>query len=196
MKNSYEYGLNNKKKPKSIISKYITKILLSLILFLASIIFIKSNTKNLLLYKEYILTDSFSFNKANKIYLKYLSKVWPVNNKEKSAETKTVFKEQKFYTDITPYKNGFKLVINKPYNIPNITSGIVVFVGEKEPYGSSIIIQGVDGVDILYGNVSKKDIQLYDYVEKDTILGNTKNKTLYLEFSKEEAYLDYKEYLS
>ena len=47
----------NKKSIKSFISKF----LLAIIFFLSSIIFTNINDKNLLLYKEYVLTESLPF---------------------------------------------------------------------------------------------------------------------------------------
>ena len=38
-------------------------------------------------------------------------------------------------------------------------------------------------------------IKLYDYVESGTYLGTTKDNILYLVYSKDGNFLDYKEYL-
>ena len=54
----------NKKSIKSFISKF----LLAIIFFLSSIIFTNINDKNLLLYKEYVLTESLPFTKIKGWY--------------------------------------------------------------------------------------------------------------------------------
>ena len=79
--------------------------------------------------------------------------------------------------------------------IPSIESGIVVFIGEKENYGNTIIIQGVDGVDIWYGNTDNTNVKLYDYVEKGSMIAMTKTEDLYLVFQKDGKFLDYKKYI-
>lgn len=43
--------------------------------------------------------------------------------------------------------------------------------------------------------MEKTSIKLYDYVEKSTYLGTTKDNTLYLVYQKDGKFLDYKEYL-
>ena len=66
---------------------------------------------------------------------------------------------------------------------------------EKDNYGKTIIVQGIDGVDIWYGNVMDTDIKLYDYIEKGNMLGSTKDNVLYLVFQKGGKFLDYKKYI-
>ena len=79
--------------------------------------------------------------------------------------------------------------------VPIIESGVVVFIGEKENYGNTIIIEQIDGIDTFYGNVKINNIKLYDYVEKGELLGETKDNTLYLVFQKDGKSLNYKEYI-
>ena len=72
---------------------------------------------------------------------------------------------------------------------------MVIYIGEKENYGNVIIIEGVDGIDIWYGNMETTTTKLYDYVNKNTYLGTTKDNILYLVYQKDGKFLDYKEYL-
>ena len=65
----------------------------------------------------------------------------------------------------------------------------------KEHYGNVIIIEGVNGIDIWYGNMETSSIKLYDYVESGTYLGTTKDNYLYLVYSKDGQFLNYKEHL-
>ena len=75
-----------------------------------------------------------------------------------------------------------------------IDSGIVVYVGEKEGYGNTVIVQQSNGIDVWYGNVDNVDVNLYDYLIKNTIIGTSKD-SLYLVFQKNGEYLDYKNYI-
>ena len=85
---------------------------------------------------------------------------------------------------------------SKESAIQTLNSGIVVFIGEKEHYNNTIIIQGIDGVDIWYGNVTNVSVNLYDYVEKNTLLGSAMEDHIYFVLQKEGQYLDYEEYKS
>ena len=42
-------------------------------------------------------------------------------------------------------------------------NGIVIFIGEKEGYGNTVVVEQVDGIDVYYSNVSVSNIKLYDY---------------------------------
>ena len=88
-----------------------------------------------------------------------------------------------------------ELEVSKEYLTPALESGIVVFMGEKEDYGTTIIIQQIDGVDVWYCNIEAKDIKMYDYVKKGALIGQVKSNKLYLVFQKEGKYLNYKEYI-
>ena len=79
--------------------------------------------------------------------------------------------------------------------VTSLYDGIVVFIGNKDNYKNTVIVQGSDGVDIWYGNVSNVSVTLYDYITKDTIIGEAADNTLYLVFNKENEYLGYEEYL-
>ena len=180
-----EYNINDKKS-----NNFITKILLSIILCFCSLIYIKKDNKNLENYKEYVFSDTFSFAKANNILNKYLDKklLSSVNNEE----TAMVFNEN-IETLKEKFENGTKIKYSNLTAIKNLESGIVVFVGEKDNLGNTIIIQGIDGYDVWYSNVSNSSIKIYDYIEKDSILGDTEE--LIITISKDGNYIDYDEYI-
>ena len=75
-----------------------------------------------------------------------------------------------------------------------LDSGLVVYIGEKEGYGSCIVVKQSNGIDVIYGNITDTNIKVYDYIEKGTIIGNA-NEYLYLVFQKEGETLDYKKYI-
>lgn len=175
---------NNKKS-----NKFITKILLSIILCFSSLIYIKQDEKNLENYKQYVFSETFSFTKANNLLSKYLD-----NNflNTSSEETAMVFDEV-IETTKEKYENGTKLKYSNPNAVKLIESGIVVYVGKKENLGNTIIIQGIDGYDIWYSNISNSNIKIYDYLEKDFVIGETEE--LIVTISKDGQYIDYDEYI-
>jgi len=186
-----------KKKTEEKLIKYlrslILRIMVVIVLFLILGIISKSNKT----YKDLIVSNvyekNFSFTKVKKLYDKYLGGITPLDrviNKEI-----TVFNEELTYENISLYHDGAKLEVNKNYLVPVLEEGMVIFIGDKENYGKVIIIEGIDGIDIWYGNMETTTAKLYDYVNKNSYLGTTKDNTLYLVYQKDGQFLDYKEYL-
>jgi len=184
----------NKDNNKSKLKSFINKILVLVVLFLINLIAMKSDTT----YKDFvydkIYNNNFSFAKIKNFYNKYLGGVEAldgiVNN------TTPVFNESLVYNNKSIYHDGVKLEVTSSYLVPVLQDGLVVFVGEKENYGDVIIVQGLDGVDIWYGNMANTSVKLYDYVEKGTLLGEVYENTLYLVYSKDDKFLNYEEYLN
>ena len=63
-----------------------------------------------------------------------------------------------------------------------------------ENYGKVVIIEGIDGVDIWYGNIENSNVKLYDYVNKGDFLGEVENNNLYLVLEKNKEYISFEEY--
>ncbi len=176
---------------KRIINKYLTRFMLAIIFFLASIIFTNISDTNLLLYKEYVLTESLPFTKIKNWYEELFGSVLP-----KSENTQTVMSGKLVYKEITDYLDGESLTVNAKSLVNALASGVVVYSGEKEGYGNTVIIQGIDGADIWYGNLENISVSLYDYIESDTILGNTTDEYLYLVIKKDNKFIKYEDYQS
>ena len=174
---------------KRIINKYLTRFMLAIIFFLASIIFTNISDTNLLLYKEYVLTESLPFTKIKNWYEELFGSVLP-----KSENTQTVMSGKLVYKEITDYLDGEVLTVNAKSLVNALASGVVVYSGEKEGYGNTVIIQGIDGADIWYGNLENISVSLYDYIESDTILGNTTDEYLYLVIKKDNKFIKYEDY--
>lgn len=193
--------MKQKKEEKKVIEEKVVKYLRSLILrslfvlvlFLVLAIFSKSSNT----YKDLIVTNlyekNFSFTKVKNLYNKYLGGIIPLEKVTK--EVTPVFNETLEYTSESIYYDGVKLEVTNNYLVPIIAEGMVIYIGEKENYGNIIIIEGLDGIDIWYGNIEKTSVKLYDYVESGTYLGTTKDNYLYLVYQKDGQFLNYKEYL-
>ena len=185
-------------KPKDSKIKYfknlLSRTLIAIILVLISIIYINFDDKNLSKYKNEVFTNNISFATIKNTYNKYLGEVIPLDIKEESSTS--VFGEELVYKNIEKFHNGYKLTVNNNEIIKNITSGIVVYIGEKENYGNVIIVQCIDGVDIWYGNITNTNLTLYDYIEEGTVLGEAKNDSLYVVLAKSGEYLNYEEYIN
>jgi stage IV sporulation protein FA len=189
-KNKKYKKIDNKKS--KYISNLFTRTLLSIIVVLITAIYINMNSKNLSIYKENLFEKSLSFNKISNVYNKMFGKVLPLELDK--GTTKTVFNNSISYNDIISYEDGYKLTLNNNV-VTNLYDGIVVFIGQKDNYENTVIVQGSDGVDIWYGNVTNIGVTLYDYINKDTVIGEAVDNKLYLVFNQEDSYLGYENYL-
>ena len=171
----------------------ISRTLIAVIFVLGSIIFTNVSEQNKELYQKYILEDSLEFMKINELYNKLFGKV-DIANKN-NDDSKVVFGNIT-YTNIEPFKNGVKLTVGLNEVVHVITSGIVVFIGEKDDLGNTIIVQGNDGVDIWYSNITDTDIKVYDYVEAGNILGTSNGEDIFLTISKDGEFINYEEYMA
>ena len=177
------------KEKKSKISQECRKILISIMFIVGSVIYIKLGENNLANYKKYIFENNLMFTKINNWYTKNFGNILPTVSTPSEvnvSKTDNISAKEK-------YQDGYKIVdVSGP--ITSIASGLLVFMGEKENYGNTLIIQGVDGTDIWYGNISDVNLKLYDYVEAGSILGNASENYYYLIFQKEGNYLTYEDY--
>ena len=169
--------------------KYISKILLSIIFFLICIIYIKVDSNNKEIFRKIVYDNNLSFNKVSNIYNKYFGNIIP-----SIEDNKSVFSGDFSYKSMDNYLNGKLLYVDSNYLVSSLNSGIVVFIGNKEGYNNTIIIQGIDGVDIWYGNVSDSAVNLYDYVSKGDIISKVSDDKLYLVLVKDNNYINYEDY--
>ena len=170
----------------------LSRSLFAIIFVLGSIIFTNISDSNKELYQKYVLEDSLEFTKINELYQNIFGTVDITKDNHSDAET--VFGSIT-YTNIESFKNGSKLTVGMNEVVSAITSGIVVFIGEKDELGNTIIIQGNDGVDIWYSNITDTDIKVYDYVEAGSILGTSNSEDIYLTISKDGQFMSYEEYM-
>lgn len=195
---SNSFNMNKKEtKKKSFTSKFIysilVKTLIVVVLFLASLIYIKQSDKNKNNFKNVVYNNSLSFAKIYNVYKKYLGDVIPFKNIFKD-NTKLVSSEKLTYKSITKKDNGYLLSISNNYTVSSITSGIVIENKKDSNYINMITVQDKNGLNITYGILTDINVKLYDYIEKGEIIGVASDK-LYLSFKKDNKYLSYEEVL-
>ena len=186
--NSKDEGSN---KVKALSRRIVSKLLLSIIFLLVSIILINRSDKVKAFYQENIYTNSWSFTKFNSLYNKYfgsLVKDYQV------PDTSSVFNETLSYSHIEDYLNGSILSVSSNYMVPVIESGIIVYLGDKDALKNTCIVQGVDGVDIWYSNIDISKLTLMDYVNKGEFLSTTLSDKLYLTLERGNEYIKYEDY--
>lgn len=173
--------------------KILNKIAFTIILTLITLIGLKTNTEFKTKFYKYVLEDNISFVSINNIYQKYLRDVLP--NLSFFNKTEPVFNETLIYTNQSKYKDGVSLTVTNNYLVPILDNGMVIFVGEKEEYGKTVIIEQVDGLEAWYSNLSNYSVNLYDYVTKGSLLGEVDGDKLYLVFKKDGETLEYEDRL-
>ena len=176
--NNYLSTSNRSNNKKNI---FFTKLLISIMLLLLSLIYVKNDDNNLAYFKKYVFEDTFDFSYFRNTYnsLKNNNEVVPVISNVK-------------YINKGSYLDGIKVDVRDNL-VETFASGIVVFVGKKDGYNNTVIIQGSDGYDIWYGNLEDINVQIYDYINKNTIIGETNN--LYLKALKDGKVIKTDEYL-
>ncbi len=139
------------------------------------------------LVKKELFETNLNFSFVNKFYSKLFE--------SKKDEVKTVSLNNGInYENYEDYFDGVSLSMTLGDTVSLLDSGIVVFLGEKENYGNTLIVQQSNGVDVWYGNIENVSVNLYDYVNKGTSIGSSREE-LYLVFQKNGEFLDYKNYI-
>ena len=90
------------------------------------------------------------------------------------------------------YKDGIKYIVSDNEEVSVKDSGIVTYIGNKEGYNNTIIIQQSNGYYAWYGNINEK-IKLYDYIEKGSVIG-TASKEYYYVLLKDDKAIELDEY--
>lgn len=178
---------------KEQVKKTISKVMITIIIFLVGMIVVKKEPNSKVFLKQNIYEKSIKFTKIKEVYNKYFGNILSID-KITYKET-PVFNENLIYKEKKTYKDGVELTVEEGYMIPNLNNGIVVYIGEKEEYGPTIIIEQENGIDVFYSNIIFDGIKLYDYIEKGEYIGRAKTTKMYLIFQKDGEVLDYKNYI-
>lgn len=165
--------------------------MISIILTLITLILLKNNNELKSVFYKNVYQNNISFTDINNFYKSKFGSQLPFL--EYFSQTSLVFNETLKYTDASIYKDGVNLSVEDNYLVPSIADGIVVFIGNKEGYGNTVIIEG-SGVSIWYCNLDEINLKMYDYVLKGELIGSVSNN-LYLVFVKDGEYVSYKEYI-
>lgn len=170
------------------------KVLIVILLTISTMIVLKKYPNLKDKFYEEVYENNISFASINYLYKNVFGTPIPFSDYFES-KTKPVFNEKMKFYKSDDYKDGVKLVVDKNYLVPSLESGMVVFIGDKDNYPNTVIIEQVNGIDVWYSNIENINVNLYDYVDKGAMLGSTINNELYLVFKKDGEVLDYHAYL-
>lgn len=192
IKNRHQNKSMDSDKKVKYLKFLVTRILLSIILVISVCIYLKMDDKNILLVEKYFFENSIEFTKINNWYQNNVGKIIPSIN----TNSDLVFSSSDILSNkYVEYYDGVKINVSKNSPVSLIMGGIVVFIGEKDNYGNTLIIQGNDGIDYWYGGITNIAVNLYDYLEKDTLIGECKDNYLYLVLQKNGEFIKYEEIL-
>ena len=178
---------------KKSIRRALNNLLLTIIIFLGGMIYLKANPNQKALLEKKLYEENLPFQEVKLIYEKYFGNI--LSGDKIVKEVEPVFNEKLTYSKKEKYADGVQLSVSNNYMVPALESGIIVFIGEKELTGNTIIVEQIDGVDTIYGNVSLNNKKLYDYIEKGEYLGEVQENKLYLAFQKKGEFQDYNQYI-
>jgi stage IV sporulation protein FA len=182
----------NKKESNNYFIGYINKILFVILLTIITMILLKSSSSFKTKFYHYVYETNISFASINNLYQKYFGSPLPFGD-VLNDKTQTVFEETLTYSKKEQYLDGVALSVTSNYLVPSLESGMVIFAGDKENYGYTVIIEQVNGVEVWYSNITSS-LKIYDYVEKSSLVGEA-NELLYLTFKKDGEVLNYEDYL-
>lgn len=173
-------------KEKKYINSLLLRTIFSIIIFL--ILFLLLNNDSL--YKKVssiVFDNSIDFTYIRSKTTKILGRI---TNKEHF-----VVSEKLEYKSVERVKNSYKFITDNNYVINSLSNGVVTFIGDIKDLGTSVIIRSDDGFDYTFSNIENINVKMYDYIEKNTIIGSTLGNYFYLTISKDNEYYNYEDFI-
>lgn len=168
---TYEEYKNKKDSKANNIFKKILSKLFTIVIFTMIVITLSNMSPK---FKSFIvdkvLNSTIDFSFVNKLSNKVTNVFKTSNN------TLPVVKEENNRKE--RYKDGIKYIVNKGASVNIKDSGIVTYIGNKDGYNNTVIIQQSNGYYAWYGNI-KEEVKLYDYIESGSKIGKTLTNEYY-----------------
>ena len=148
---------------KTILNKLFTIVIFSMIVII--LCNYSSKFKSFLI--DEVLNKTMDFSKVNNIVDKFKGDL-------KKEEVIPTMKNESI---CEKYKDGIKCLNSG--NVVLKDGGIVTYIGEKEGYNNTVIVQQSDGYYAWYGNI-KESVKLYDYIESGEVIGTSDKEYYYV----------------
>ncbi|WP_420491442.1 peptidoglycan DD-metalloendopeptidase family protein [Neobacillus drentensis] len=187
------------------------KILASALLFLAVAILFRNHTVKLEPARDFVTSQmdkDFKFAVVSNWYEEKFGKplaLLPFTD-DKTSDQKTVAENQnlsvpamgKILENFQKNGQGIMIETGKGAAVQAINDGLVTFAGVKEGLGKTVIIQHADKSETWYGNLDDVKVNLYEYVEKRTVVGTVSASTgidktkgqYYFAIKKDDNFID------
>lgn len=188
-------------------SKFLFKTISSL--FLLSAVYLvyhanlpfSTNTKG---FVQEVLTREFNFDGVSAAFQKYAGEypaILPTFSKQVKGD-KPVWNEVPKHHSIAPVSGkiiepftkdgkGIKIAAQAGDGVKAMDQGWVIFIGQKEGFGPTVVIQHADNTQSTYSNLDHIQVAEQDWVEAGQIIGTTKtDQPLYFSLQKDHQYVD------
>ncbi|MCM3587674.1 M23 family metallopeptidase [Mesobacillus maritimus] len=181
---SYDAGPGEGNHPLFKKEVFLLKILTSACLVLVVAILFRSETERAEPIKGFVKTNlesEFQFAAVSDWYQDQFGKplaLLPVNEQQKEEVPESTNNTHyalpasgKILEDFGD--NGQKITIETGKDAPveAMSEGLVRFVGTKEGFGKTVIIQHADKSESWYGNLADFDVNVYEYISKGASVG-------------------------
>lgn len=177
---------------KKIIDRMINHTLISVVLIMLLLLINRFSNSFLGNFKNMLFNRSFNFVKINSLSRKFLGKEFIYS--QKKASSVGAMNEELISGVSHKYYDGEKYIVSSNLPIGTIESGVVIFVGDKQHFNNTVIIQGTDNYNIWYGNLRDVNVNLYEYVEKNSLIGMADGNEVYMLIEKDNNYYSYEDY--
>ena len=167
--------------------KKIFHLLVTIIIFLVTIILFKSDKSFKDWFQKNVLDNNLSFTMISSKYESLFGNPMPF----KDLIEEPVFNEKIKYISKEKYENGVLLNVDSNL-VPSLGKGLVIFIGKKDNQNCIIVEQ--EDVDINYCMLKNIGVKLYDHVEKGSYIGEV-DKKLILYFIKNGEFLNYENFI-
>jgi stage IV sporulation protein FA len=166
------------------------KILASVLLFLIVAILFRNQSSTFAPAREFVTSQmgtEFKFATVSNWYEDKFGKpmaLLPFSEDDKAGK-KEVVKNQNFSVPAMGKilenfeKNGQGIMIetSKGAAVQSINDGYVTFAGIKDGLGKTVVIQHSDESETWYGNLDEVKVNLYEYIDKRTVVGTVSTST-------------------
>lgn len=165
-----EYKNKKDSKANNIFKKILSKLFTIVIFTMIVITFSNTSPKFKSFIVDKVLNSTIDFSFVNKLSNKVTNVFKTSNN------TLPVVKEENNRKE--KYQDGIKYIVNKGASVNIKDSGIVTYIGNKDGYNNTVIIQQSNGYYAWYGNI-KEEVKLYDYIESGSKIGSSLTNEYY-----------------
>lgn len=185
----YKKKFKGRKNNNDHLSLLFTQFLLAIIFLLSSLILTNLSSDFKSKYQKEVLEKNLDFPYLNKLYKKYIGE----DKKEEDTLVANVTNNNNSYEKVG---DATKFLVNRESPINSLEGGIIVFIGDKDNLGNTVIIQGNDGVDIWYSNIDVTEYSLYDYISKGAIIGVSQSDNYLITIKKDDKTINYEDYIA
>ncbi len=189
---------------------FIFKILASACLVLIVAIMFRSQTPILDPAKEFVsksFQEDFQFAAVSDWYESTFGKqlaLFPTPDRVENSNIDNESKQMQYALPASGKilekfgENGQRITIeiDKGANVEAMNEGLISFIGQKEGFGQTVVIQHADKSYAWYGNLSSIDVTLYEYIEKGASVGKATsledgtNGSFYFAIKEGEDFVD------